>query len=71
MNEDKIYYQPGEVVELRQDVSNKPTMVVKSVDKTTVGIKVPGLLGITCMWFNVKHELQTARFSTKDLQRVE
>ena len=71
MNEEKVYYTPGCVVELRQKLTNKPTMLVKSVDKTSTGIAAPELLGITCEWFNTRQELQSARFSTKDLVHVE
>ena len=71
MNNEKIYFQPGEVVELRQDIDNKPLMIIKSVDKSTDGTSAPGLLGITCIWFNTLMELQSARFSTKDLSHVD
>jgi hypothetical protein len=68
--DDKVYFQPGDTVELKQKVNNKPTMVVKSIDKVAKGNNAPELLGVTCMWFNNTRELQIARFSTKDLQHV-
>jgi len=69
--EDKIYFQPGDTVELKQDISNKPQMVVKSIDKMAKGSSAPELLGVTCVWFNANQELQSSRFSTKDLRHVE
>ncbi len=68
--DDRIYFQPGDTVELKQNVDNKPVMIVKSIDKVARGDSAPELLGVTCMWFNTNAELQTARFSTKDLNHV-
>lgn len=68
-----IYYQPGDIVEIRQDIPNKPRMVVigkitnmfkNNSDKSTV------LKGIKCFWFNTEMELQEGIFNTKDLQKV-
>ena len=73
--EDKIFLSPGEVVTLKQDIPNKPLMVV--VRKETYIFKYgeyvkkkPVLLGIRCMWFTTDGTLQEAVFSTKDLQLV-
>lgn len=68
--EEKVYFQPGDTVQLKQAVDNKPKMIVKSIDKVAKGASAPELLGVTCMWFNNSGELQTARFSTKDLNHV-
>jgi len=65
--DDRVYFQPGDVVELKQDVEYKPQMIVKSIDKVAKGASAPELLGVTCIWFNTRLELQQARFSTKDL----
>jgi len=62
-----VYFAPGDVVTLKQDIPFKPTMIVKSVDKVSTEHEKPKLLGVTCQWFNDQYELQTARFSTKDL----
>lgn len=70
MDDEKVYFHPGDVVQLRQDVTNRPTMIVKSKD-TIADDDAPRLLGITCMWFNTNMELQTARFSTKDLEKCQ
>jgi len=63
-------FSPGDTVTLRQELDNKPVMVVKSVDRISDMHEKPRLLGITCQWFNKNQELQTARFSTKDLIHV-
>ena len=68
---DTTFFSPGDVVELKQNVMNKPQMIVKSIDKTALSADKPKLLGVTCMWFNLNQELQTARFSTKDLIHYE
>lgn len=70
MSDNKTYYQPGDLVRLRQDLDVKPDMIVKTIDKMSRMESGPELIGVTCMWFNTKLELQSARFSTKDLERV-
>lgn len=68
-NEEKIYFMPGDVVTLRQDIPNKPTMLVikketslfKSENKDNI------LKGIRCRWFTTNGEMQEALFNTKDL----
>ena len=68
----KQYFLPGDVVTLRQDIPNKPTMLVdKKVKKT---IKTESLVGeyfqgILCRWFTTTGELQEAIFNTKDLTK--
>lgn len=73
--EDKIFLSPGEVVTLKQDIPNKPLMVVvrkeTSIFKYGEYIKKkPVLLGIRCMWFTTDGTLQEAVFSTKDLIKI-
>ncbi len=68
---DQLFFSPGEEVELKQRISNKPVMIVKTIDRSAVDNEKPKLMGITCMWFNTLQELQTARFSTKDLMHYE
>ena len=62
-----VFFAPGDVVTLKQDIPYKPRMIVKSVDKVAKDDEKPRLVGITCQWFTPALELQTARFSTKDL----
>jgi len=66
--QDDIFFSPGDTVVLRQELSNKPVMMVKTIDRMSDMHEKPKLLGITCLWFNSNQELQTARFSTKDLK---
>ena len=67
---------PGELVTLRQDIPNKPTMIV--VKKETSVFKhqrksedkKPILIGIKCRCRTKKDQLQKAVFSTKDLIKI-
>lgn len=75
--EDKIFLNPGEIVTLKQDIPNKPLMIVvrkeTSVfkhDNKRLSDKKPILIGIRCRWFTTTGELQEATFSTKDLIKV-
>ena len=36
MTNEKVYFKPGETVILKQDIPNKPKMIVKSVDKVEI-----------------------------------
>lgn len=68
--EEKIYFSPGDVVKLRQDLPNSPTMVVVKKETTLFKHKEDAnniLKGIRCRWFTETGELQEATFSTKDL----
>ena len=69
-NDNKQFFLPGNVVTLRQDIPNKPTMiVVKKVTKTirTETLKGDFFQGILCRWFTTQGLLQEAVFNTKDL----
>ena len=75
--EDKIFLNPGEIVTLKQDIPNKPVMIVikkeTSVfkhDNKRLNDKKPILIGIRCRWFTTTGQLQEATFSTKDLIKV-
>ena len=75
--EEKIFLNPGEIVTLKQDIPNKPVMLVvkkeTSVfkhDSKRLNDKKPILIGIKCRWFTTTGELQEATFSTKDLIKV-
>ena len=70
---DKMYFLPGDIVTLRHDIPNKPTMwVVKKVTKSIAITAVKGelFLGILCRWFSESGELQEAVFNTKDLTKI-
>ncbi len=71
--EEKVFFYPGDVVTIRQDIPNKPTMLV--VKKQTMTIrdgenKQQVLRGIVCKWFTTTGELQEALFSSKDLIKL-
>ncbi len=72
--EDKTFFNPGDLVQLRQDLPNKPVMMVvckeTSIfkhDKDRLAKAKPILIGIRCRWFDTNNDLQEAVFSTKDL----
>lgn len=63
---EKIYFQPGDLVTLKQDLPNKPTMMV--VGKKELMIRENNFFkGIICRWFTANGELQENVFNTKDL----
>ena len=74
--EEKIYFMPGDVVTLKQDIPHKPVMIV--VKKETMTIRsnsIPNasedyFKGIRCRWFTTEGLLQEAIFNTKDLVKV-
>lgn len=71
MENDKIYYLPGDIVTLKQDIPNKPTMlVVKKEALIFKNTDAPILRGIRCRWFTANQELQEAVFNTKDLIKL-
>jgi len=72
-NELKQFFLPGDVVTIRQDIPNKPIMIV--VKKVTKSIKTESLRGdffqgILCRWFTTQGQLQEALYNTKDLQKL-
>ena len=78
--EEKIYFAPGDMVQLRQELPNKPDMMV--VRKETALVKQGAdnlndkdciktiFIGIRCMWFTKNQELKEAVFNTKDLKKI-
>ncbi len=77
MEEKSIYFSPGDIVQLKQDIPNKPTMIVvrkeTSVfkhDSKRLSDKKPILIGIRCRWFTNSGELQEAIFNTKDIIKI-
>lgn len=69
--EEKVFFTPGDVVVLRQDIPNKPEMVVSTVDKSTFKDGKSVLFGVTCFWFTDAKEVQEKRFNTKDLKHID
>lgn len=75
--ETNIYFNPGDVVQLKQDIPNKPIMIVvrkeTSIfkhDQERLIDKKPILIGIKCRWFTKDGTLQEAIFNTKDIKLV-
>lgn len=71
--EDKFYFVPGMVVTLKQDIPNKPIMIVDRKKSMTIrdgndSSKI--LQGIVCRWFTNDGFIQEATFNTKDLQTI-
>ncbi len=76
MEDTNIYFNPGDVVQLKQDIPNKPIMIVVKKETSLfkhdrkVDDKRPILKGIRCRWFTTTGELQENVFNTKDLCKV-
>lgn len=72
--EEKIYFNPGDIVSLKQDIPNKPTMLVVKkevfVFRNQKETQDNGLKGIRCRWFASDGSLQEAVFNTKDLIKL-
>ena len=68
-NDEKIYFSPGQIVKMKQDIPNSPLMVIyrieRSIIRNTNGKDF--LKGCRCRWFTKDGYLQEATFSTKDL----
>lgn len=70
---EKIFLKPGDIVTLKQDIPNKPTMVVMRKESNFFKDNIPAgitLKGIRCRWFTTEGKEQQAVFSTKDLLLV-
>lgn len=76
MEDTNIYFNPGDVVQLKQDIPNKPIMIVVKKETSLfkhdrkVDDKRPILKGIRCRWFTTSGELQENVFNTKDLIKL-
>lgn len=70
--DEKIFFKPGDLVQIKQDIPNKPAMIVvrveRSIMKDTDGKDY--LRGIKCRWYSTDQKLQEAVFSTKDLVKL-
>jgi len=68
---DKVFLKPGDIVTVKQDIPNRPTMVVMRKEsnffKDNAPAGVSTLKGIRCRWFTTDGHEQQAVFSTKDL----
>ena len=69
----KQYFLPGDTVTIRQNLPNKPVMIVaKKITKTfaTNTTKNDYFQGFLCKWFTTTGELQESVFNTKDLLKL-
>ena len=70
--DEKIFFRPGDICEMKQDIPNKPKMVVvrieRSIMKNNEGKDY--LRGVRCRWYSSDQKLQEAVFSTKDLIKL-
>lgn len=72
MERENVFFNPGDVVQLKQDIPNKPKMIV--IKKVTSMFKHDKedsksmLLGIKCFWFSKDGMYQEQIFNTKDLE---
>lgn len=67
--DDKVYFTPGQKVTLKQDIPNKPIMLVYRVERSIIRNEDKNALlkGVKVRWFTENGFLQEAIFSTKDL----
>lgn len=73
INDDKVYFIPGQKVTLKQDIPNKPIMIVSRIERSILKHNNEHniLRGCRCRWFTDNGFLQEAIFSTKDLILVD
>lgn len=71
-NNEKLFFKPGDVVTLRQDIPYKPKMVVVRKETTIFKDQYQNtqLRGIRCRWFTSSGNLQEATWNTKDLIKI-
>ena len=69
--DDKIFYNPGDIVTIKHDLDNKPIMfIIKKEKRHIVGEQEESFIGFTCGWFDKNNQWNTAIFSTKDLIKI-
>ena len=71
-SEEKIYFSPGDICQMKQDIPNKPKMVVDRIERSIIKNKEGKdyLRGVRCRWYSTDQKLQEAVFSTKDLIKL-
>ena len=69
----KVFFQPGDVCQVKQNIPNKPLMIVYKIERSIIKSKNGKdiLKGVKCRWFTENGLLQEAIFSTKDLVLIE
>ena len=69
-----VFFHKGERVTFKQDLPNKPIMLVKDVPKARKADdkeQVTMLLGIKCFWFTDEGLYQEKTFNSKDLEKLD
>lgn len=71
LNDEKIFFSPGDICTLKQDIPNKPTMIVTRIERNLLRHNGNQILkGVKTRWFTKDGSLQEAVFSTKDLLKL-
>ena len=75
LDDNKIFYNPGDCVTIRHNIANKPEMWVvekisRSIYNNDTKEKENIFLWIKCRWFDDNKCLQEGLFSTKDLIKL-
>ncbi len=70
-----VFFKAGEIVQLKQDIDNKPQMIVDSVPKARMPREGEErqksiLLGVKCYWFTSTGFYQEKTFNSKDLEKL-
>ena len=69
--DEKVYFMPGDLVTIKQDLPNKPVMIVVKKETFIYKKEDQNLKGIRCRWFTTDGLLQEEVWNTKDLIKVE
>ena len=67
MDKDK-YFKEGDVVILRQELQNRPVMMVDKIVRSMLKTGTTSLLGIRCFWFDKNGSINKNLYSSKDLR---
>lgn len=72
---EKTFFLPGELCMVKQDIDNKPKMMVvekvtRSLMNKETGMKESMFLGIKCRWFDKNQAMHEEVFSSKDLIHI-
>lgn len=71
MVKEMIYFYSGDVVQLKQDVPNRPQMIVSRVVKSRAhDDKTPLFIGVKCFWFTTTGAYMEQLFNSKDLEKL-
>ena len=68
--DEKVFFMHGDLVTLKQDIPNKPTMLVVKKETYIYKKEDQTLKGIRCRWFTKDGVLQEEVFNTKDLIKL-